>query len=269
MNTSVVSAFRRMPSWALVASHDFNYGILDEVDHRPWPLPDRPWVMTQTWHDLLFAHWPIDPALLASKIPPALELDVYEGQAWVGVVPFRMTNVAPRGIPAVPWFSAFPEVNVRTYVRVAGKAGVYFFSLDAANPVAVAVARTLFRLPYCRAAMTVEDAHGTIHYRSRRRRGAAAELIATYRPSVSAALARRSSLEYFLTERYCLYTVHRDGRPRRLDIHHPPWPLQAATATFERNTMADAIGIGLPPTAPILHFAKRQDVVVWTPTSAG
>jgi uncharacterized protein len=138
----------------------FNYGILAITDHRPWPMPASPWMMTQTWHDLLFAHWPIDRAALAAKIPAGLELDLFEGQGWLGVVPFHMSNVAPRGVPALPWISAFPELNVRTYVRAGGKAGVYFFSLDAANPVAVGVARTLLNLPYYSAAMQVETRTG-------------------------------------------------------------------------------------------------------------
>ena len=86
-----------------VEQNDFDYGFLDEVNHRPWPLPESPWVMTQTWHDLLFAHWPVDKHLLGARIPPALELDLHEGTAWIGIVPFHMTNVAPRGIPALPW----------------------------------------------------------------------------------------------------------------------------------------------------------------------
>ena len=122
-----------------VAYHrnDFPAGIPQIVAHRPWPLPDAPWLMTQTWHDLLFAHWPVDDEPLAALVPPEFELDLFEGQAWVGVVPFYMTNVAPRAVPALPWVSHFPELNVRTYVRAQGKPGVYFFSLDADFPPAV------------------------------------------------------------------------------------------------------------------------------------
>jgi uncharacterized protein len=107
--------------------------MLQEVAHRPWKMPDRPWVMTQTWHDLLFAHWSVDPSQLRSKVPAWLELDLFNGDAWIGIVPFHMTNVAPRGVPSLPWVSEFPELNVRTYVRVADRPGIYFFSLDAGN----------------------------------------------------------------------------------------------------------------------------------------
>jgi uncharacterized protein len=251
-----------------VSTHDFDYGILQRVDHRPWPMPAAPWLMTQTWHDLLFAHWPVDPRILASKIPPALELDTFDGDGWLGIVPFRMTNVAPRAVPSMPWVSAFPELNVRTYVRAFGRPGVYFFSLDAGNPLAVGIARALFDLPYHTASMDVEVGDGAIRYRSVRRDGAGAQFAARYEPDGGVFHAEPGSLEHFLTERYCLYTVAAGGHARRLDIHHPPWPLQPAAATFETNTMADANGIPTLAAAPLLHFAKRQDVVAWLPEPA-
>ncbi len=245
--------------------NDFNYGILERTDHRPWPMPTSPWIMTQTWHDLLFAHWPVDAATLRARIPSGFELDLFEGQAWLGVVPFRMANVGPRGVPALPWVSEFPELNVRTYVRVGGTPGVYFFSLDAANPLAVGVARTLVHLPYYSASMQVETRDGWIHYNSRRipSSGNPAQLAGRYRPTGDAHAPLEGTLEYFLTERYCLFTVDRTFRPHRLDIHHPPWPLQPAEAELTVNTMADAVGIRLPDIAPLLHFSLRQDMVGW------
>ena len=146
-------------------THDFQYGVLDVVAHRPWPMPVSPWVMTQTWHDVLFAHWPINPQTVRAHVPPALNLDLFDDDAWVGVVAFEMSNVAPRGVPALPWLSAFPEINVRTYVRVGDRPGVYFFSLDAASRVAVRAARALFQLPYFRADMDVHrGGDGTVEY---------------------------------------------------------------------------------------------------------
>ena len=247
--------------------NDFNYDILDITAHRPWPMPSAPWVMTQTWHDLLFAHWTVDGAALREKIPLAFELDEFAGQAWVGVVPFQMTNVAPRGVPALPWISAFPELNVRTYVRVGEVPGVYFFSLDAANPIAVGVARTVVHLPYYSAAMTIEREREWIRYESRRTSSSAppARFTGRYRPTSEPRPPEKGTLEYFLTERYCLFTVDSSRRPSRLDIHHPPWPLQTAEAMITVNTMAEAAGIRLPETAPLLHFAKRQDMVAWMP----
>lgn len=239
---------------------------MQRTEHRPWPLPTGPWAMAMNWHDLLFAHWPITANEMQRVIPAGLELDTFEGAAWLGVVPFRMSGVRPRGGPVLPWFSAFPELNVRTYVTAGGKPGVYFFSLDAANPVAVALARRWYHLPYFRAEMSCRDSTGWVEYSSRRtHRGApAAEFHARYRPAGETFEARRGTIEYFLTERYCLYTVNGAGKVCRAEIHHAPWPLQPAEAEITANTMAQTQGLRLPDTPPLLHFAKRLDVAAWT-----
>ncbi len=241
--------------------------ILAATTHRPWPLPAGPWVMAQTWNDLLFAHWPIPPATLAPLIPPPLALHTYAGQAWVAVVPFHMSGVRPRGVPGVPWLSAFPELNVRTYVTApdGSKPGVFFFSLEAGNPVAVSIARRSFHLPYFRARMRVDDRSDDIGYTSTRTHTGAppAEFVGRYGPTGGVYAGEPGSLEHWLTERYCLYTVTGGGRLYRGDIHHLPWPLQPALADITTNSMAAAAGIHLPDTPPLLHFARRLDVVVW------
>lgn len=243
---------------------DFPHSILTETAHRPWPMPAAPWVMTQTWHDLLFAHWPIPADTLRRLVPADFPIDEYDGTGWIGVVPFRMTNVAPRLVPALPWISAFPELNVRTYVRVDDKPGVYFFSLDAARTLAVLSAWTLLNLPYYSASMTVTRDGDDVRYVSRRTRTPAA-FVARYRSSSHPQPPQPGTLEYFLTERYCLYALDHRRRPYRLDIHHPRWPLQRAEAEIETNTMAQAAGVALPDAAPLLHFAARQDMVAWLP----
>jgi uncharacterized protein YqjF (DUF2071 family) len=248
-------------------SGDFNYSILSETSHRPWAMPSSPWVMTQTWHHLLFAHWRVDPEAIRGLVPEALPLDVHDGDAWVGVVPFQMTNVAPRGLPNIPFVSSFPELNVRTYVTVEGRPGVYFFSLDAGSTIAVTAARTMFGLPYFRATMDVDVSGDEVRYVSVREPAEGlAEFTASYRPIAPPQPPIEGTLEYFLTERYCLYTVDETSGVQRLDIHHPPWPLQAAAATIERNTMAQAAGITVAG-APLLHYARRQDMVAWLPQS--
>ena len=244
---------------------DFNRAILTETAHRPWPMPSGPWLMTQTWNDLLFAHWPVDAGALRPLVPAGFELDRFEGATWLGIVPFHMTNVAPRLVPALPWVSAFPELNVRTYVTVDGKPGVFFFSLDAGNALAVGAARTLLNLPYYSAAMSVVPANGRIAYTSRRSSQPAADFTASYRGLGDRTPPRRGTLEYFLTERYCLYAVDHSFHAYRLDIHHPPWALESAEAEITVNTMADAAGVRLPSMAPLLHFARRQDMVCWAP----
>src|SRR5436309_3251898 len=118
---------------------------LRERDHRPWPVPDRPWVMGQTWEDLLFAHWPVDPDELRSVVPPQIPIDTFGGSAWVGVTPFVVTGVRARLTLPMPYTSRFPEINVRTYATVDGKPGIWFFSLDTPNRAAVATARRVYR----------------------------------------------------------------------------------------------------------------------------
>lgn len=220
--------------------------------------------MTQTWHALLFAHWPCSPALLAKVLPPPIDLDLHNGLAWVGIVPFLMTNVTLRGVSAIPWLSTFEELNVRTYVRVDDKPGVYFFSLDAARLIAVASAR-LLGLPYHWASMQVTRKGDDVRYASRRRSFTNATFVATYRPTGPAFSPVRGSLEYFLTERYCLYACDVRKRPYRLDIHHSRWQLQTAEATIVENNLTRAAGLDLPAATPLLHFARRQDVVAWAP----
>lgn len=243
----------------------FDRSILERTAHRPWPMPSGPWVMTQTWHDLLFAHWPVDAAALRARVPASFEIDRFDGSAWLGIVPFHMTNVGPRLVPALPWVSAFPELNVRTYVTVGGKPGVYFFSLDAGSPLAVRAARALLNLPYYAAAMTVDVRDGSVAYTSRRRPEPAAAFAGRYRALGDLSPSPRGTLEYFLTERYCLYAVDRAFRAYRLEIHHPVWPLESAEAEITENTMAGAAGLRLPAMAPLLHFAKRLDAVCWAP----
>jgi uncharacterized protein len=242
---------------------DFPTGIVRETAHRPYPMPNVPWIMTQSWHDLLFAHWPVAVDELRALVPPGLELDLFGHQAWVGIIPFHMTNVAPRGVPALPWVSAFPELNVRTYVKVGGRPGIYFFSLDAGNPLAVTAARTLFKLPYFKAEMRIEEVEGFIECASSRTGGAAADFVARYRPVGPRSHPEPGTLEYFLTERYCLYTLAESFHLYRLDIHHLPWPLQPAEADIRVNTMAAAARIRLPAMRPLLHFSKRQDTVAF------
>ncbi len=254
--------------------------ILSQQEHRPWPLPDRPWASVQSWHDLLFAHWPIPASQIAELLPPGLTLDTYAGEAWVAVVPFRMSGVRPRFLPPAPWFSSFPELNVRTYVKIEGvparkgrgcssaegtRPGVFFFSLDAGNPLAVAMARRFFHLPYFRAQMSCRSEDDSIRYHSRRtHRGAPdADFRAVYRPTGPVYQAAPDSLDQWLIERYCLYSVDGRGRIYRAEIHHAPWPLQRAEAEFERNWVAQAQRVFLPDVAPLFHFARRLDVLVW------
>lgn len=246
------------------------HAVTEQAAHRPWPLPRRPWIMTMSWLDLLFAHWTLEASELRSRIPEELELDTFEGRAWVGVVPFRMQAVGPRGFgwlpETLPGPRAFPELNVRTYVRHEGKPGVWFFSLDAADALAVWGARTGFHLPYFKAEIRCRENGGWVEYSSRRRdrRAGPGEFVARYRPVGEGLRAAPGSLEHWLTERYCLYARDGAGRIRRGEIHHLPWPLFEAEAAIAVNTVADAFGLPLAEAGePLLHFAPRLDVVAW------
>jgi uncharacterized protein len=232
------------------------------IDHRPWELPTRPWTWRQSWRDLLFLHWPVPAAALRPHVPPGLAIQEFGGTSWVGVVPFRMTGVMRRPLPDVPGLSAFPELNVRLYVEAEGKPGVWFLSLDAANPVAVWAARRFFHLPYYLADIRVERAAGDHAYASRRR-NAPERFSAEYGPRGEAFEAAVGTLEHWLTERYCLYAAAPDGRLLRSEVHHAPWPLQPAEARIEVNTLLEPFGIPLGSAAPHLLYAVGVDVVVW------
>ena len=236
---------------------------LEETDHRPWPLPERSWVMGQTWEDLLFAHWRTPADELRALLPAGLELDLFEGEAWIGVTPFAVSGVRTRGLPPLPFVSSFLELNTRTYVTAGGKPGIWFLSLDASSELAVEAARHGYKLPYYRADMRAEWRDGWLSYESRRRdpRAAPAALAARYRPIGDELDSDPRSLAHFLTERYCLYAAA-EGRLKRAEIHHAPWPLQPAAAEIGENTMPPT-GVGLVDDDPLLHFAARQDVVIW------
>lgn len=229
-------------------------------DHRPWPIPAAPWTWRQSWLDLLFAHWPVPASVLQPLVPSELELQEFDGSAWLGLVPFRMAGVMRRPLPDMPGISAFPELNVRTYVEHGGKSGVWFLSLDAANYLAVWAARRFFHLPYHYAEMSLTPQGDELHYSSRR---AGAELVGSYAPTSEPYSAARGTLEHWLTERYCLYAKAPDGSLWRNDVQHHPWPLQRARANFDRNTMFAVHGLTVEGPPALLHFARRLDVVVW------
>jgi hypothetical protein len=242
--------------------------ILARTDHRPWPLPRQGWSIFMRWRDLAFLHWPVPAAVLRERLPERLELDTFEGTAWLGVVPFQMRGVRHRWAPRVPGASAFPELNVRTYVTAGGKPGVWFFSLDAASRIAVRVARYRFHLPYFDAEMRVAERDGAIEYRSRRtHRGAEpGRFEAVYAPSGEPFTARAGTLEHWLTERYCLYAAA-ESHLWRGEIQHAPWPLQAGAARISESTVAGGLLHVATAEPPLVHFARRLDVLAWTPRS--
>jgi uncharacterized protein YqjF (DUF2071 family) len=234
--------------------------------------------MYQTWHHLLFLHWPVAPEQLRPLIPAGLDLDLFEGRAYVGLTPFTMTGVRPVGIPPFPLVSDFHETNVRTYVHRAGRdPGVWFFSLDASNAPAVLAARLVLGLPYqfarIRFAIAPEGVPSEgattgqgpiIDYALERRWPGPTPATCTIRYAARgpAGWAQPGSLEFFLVERYILYSVWA-GRLYRGRIHHPPWSLQAADVPALNETLLAAVRIVRPDTSPLAHYARRQDVAVF------
>ena len=237
---------------------------LASVEHRPWPPPDGPWLLGQTLEDLLFAHWRAPADALRALLPSGLELDLYDREAWVGVVPFRLTSLRARGLPPLPFASSFLGLNTRTFVTAGGKPGIWFLSLDATSRLAVLAARYGFKLPYYLAEGRAERRDAWVSFEARRRdsRGAPAAFRARYRPTGRALEPEPGSLAHFLTERYSLYTVASDGRVLRAEIHHPPWSLQEAELEIKENTMPPR-DIELLDDEPVVHFSARQDIVLW------
>ncbi len=242
------------------------HSALRHIAHRPWPVPATAWTWRQTWHDLLFAHWPVPAAALVHLVPPSLHIQEFQGTSWVGVVPFRMTGVMRRGLPNLPGVSAFPELNLRLYVECQGRPGVWFLSLDAANLLAVWAARRFFHLPYYRAHIHLVKHAGEYHFSCERAAyRSPMRCEARYQPCGEVHAARPGTLEHFLCERYCLYTQSPAGHLLRLQIHHKPWPLQLAQGAVEPTELLEHHGLSVDhrQQPPVLHFARRLDVVLW------
>jgi uncharacterized protein YqjF (DUF2071 family) len=243
---------------------------LVRTSHKPRPLPAGRWAMTQRCNDLLYAHWPVTASSMASLLPEGLEVDTFQGAAWLGVVPFWLDRLKIRGMPPIFGARSFPEMSLRTYVRDqrTGMQGVYFFSMDASNPLAVAAGRMFYHLPIHWAEMRLEQrSEREFSFYSRRllsRRKAVFSV--RYRglgPSSKLAESHPGTLESFLMERYCFFTRNRAGHTIAAKMHYFPWPLEEAEADIEQNNLAAAIGISLPNQAPVLHYLRRLAVYIW------
>jgi uncharacterized protein YqjF (DUF2071 family) len=253
-------------TFAATAGRALENDALPPADHRPWPLPHEPWVMVQSWQNALFAHWRLPPAALARFVPPGVELETFDGAAWLGITAFVVAGARLRGAPAVPGLSTFAEVNVRTYVTADDKPGVLFLSLDAASVAAVLGARAWFRLPYFFAAGRAEWRGEWVRFASRRDHPGvpAAHFSARYRAAGGRRLPGGETLTRWLVERYCLY-CGADRTLLRAEIHHAPWPIEAAEASIEANALGDALGVSLDGPPALLHFSRGVDAVIWPP----
>lgn len=226
--------------------------------------------MHMRWNALAFLHWPVPAAPLAARIPPGLALDTFDGQAYLGVVPFEMDETRFRFAPPLPTATRFPELNVRTYVTAGGRPGVWFFSLDAASKLAVRGARATFHLPYLDARMAWRREGDVVHFSSARtHRGVPpARFEGRYRPTGPQAPAVPGTLEHFLTERYCLYAAGPRGLVRG-EIHHAPWPLRPGEVTLDSHNMGGLAGVELAGPPTLVHSVDTIDVVAWWPRRVG
>ncbi len=240
-------------------------GYFDGLDD-PHKAKRGPWVLAMDWRDLLFAHWPVPPEQLGRLLPDGLEPECFDGFAWVGVVPFCIGANRLRGLPPLPGTSGFAELNLRTYTRPTGgrgPGGVYFITLDATAPLAIAVARLWYGLPYTRAAIDYRRHGDALSFTSVRRTNGA-RFVASYRPTGEAFAATPGSLEHWLVERYRLYCV-RNGRLLVSEVAHRPWSLRRVEVVIESQTLDTAVGLRLRGRPASVLFAEHMATRFWPP----
>jgi uncharacterized protein len=231
------------------------------MSHRPFPLEDLNWLMTQEWHHTLFAHWPVPASELRKHVPSDIEIDTFNGTAWIGIVPFKIKNMRARFTPSIPFFNSYIEVNVRTYVKYGGRTGVYFFSLDANHIFAVTGAKIIFGLPY---KLAVADLNIGSSFELSSTRGSGAKFSASYEPGSEVFFPEEGTLEHWLTERYCLWTK-RGSKIIRGDIHHTRWELQRAEGWISQTNLIPFVYQDQFQTEPLLHYNKFKKAYFWPP----
>lgn len=239
--------------------------ILMEQEHRPYQLPDSPWVSTQKWEDVLFLHWPVSPKELRPHIPPCLHLDLYDDAAWLGIVFFQVKGMRPRALPSVPCISSYLQLNVRTYTTYMGKPGIYFISLDVNSRLASILARAVYSLPFRAANMKIDKQGNEINMvsvmdHSYRKEG----FSCGFTPVSPAFYAKVDSFDYWLLERYCLWSLKR-GNLFRTDIHHTKWSLQKAEVIIRSNSMASFLPRKSFLDDPIVHYSALKHALFWLP----
>ena len=224
------------------------------------------WNMFQSWRDVLFAHWRIDPDQLRPVVPAQMDIDVFDGSAWLSMVPMRMADLHFRDLPPLPGLMHFLEINFRAYVTVHGMPGVYFFSIDCDDSLADIYAHHFLHLPMARAKMEMKNVDGVCYYDSHRKQEsglAPAALVASYKPIGDPYNAEPGSLEQFLLERYSMFFNQPDGSILHGRMEHAPWQIWKAEATIEENTIGQASGFDIKPYPDYLHYAERADTHAW------
>ncbi len=225
-------------------------------------------VMHQRWEDLLFLHWPVEPEALRPLIPDALEVDTFDGKAWLGITPFHLEDVRPSMLPAFPGLSSFDELNVRTYVLHKNQPGIWFFSLDASKLISAVAARIFFMLPYYKASVDFGRQPIRFDFEANRAGPPPARFRVSWKTGARLRDPDRDSLAFFLVERYCCYPVEGRG-VYQTRIYHHPWILDDAQVEHLSSTMLSVLGISEPTSEPLVHFSKSLEVEVWPPVPVG
>jgi uncharacterized protein YqjF (DUF2071 family) len=239
--------------------------ILNEISHRPYPLPSKKWIMRQTWSNLLFLHWPISPDTLRPYIPSHLQIDTFDGYAWLGVVAFSVAGIYPRGLSSLSLTPNFPEINVRTYVTCDGKPGIYFLSLDVDDWASYTIAKRWYHLPYSFARIRFQKEEQTFHFESIRKWTANSPIKfkGEFIPLPEVYYAQKRMLDHWFIERYCLFSSDKRGNIYCGDIHHCPWPLQKVMTNIKENTLFSPFHFDLTKIKPISHFSRGVDTLFW------
>lgn len=247
-------------------SKEANYlDLINDIAHRSSPLPSKNWVMKHTWSNLLFLHWPIHPSKLRPYIPSPLQIDTYDGFAWLGVVVFVIEGIYLRGLSNISLVPIIQEVNVRTYVRYGEKTGVYFLSLDANHWSTYTIAKHWYRLFYHPAKISIQDKENIFHIESIRKGKAETPIMlkGMYTPLAAEYIPKVGMVDHWVTERYCLYSTRNGKDIYCAKIHHRPWVLQQAEFEIETNTLFMPFYMDLRGAKPIAHFSKGVDALIW------
>ncbi|MBS4202106.1 DUF2071 domain-containing protein [Bacillus sp. FJAT-49732] len=239
--------------------------VLQETNHRPYPIPSKKWIMRQKWSNVFFMHWPIQPELLQPYIPSSIEVDTYDGFAWLGVIIFNIDGIYLRGFPPVSFRPAFPEINLRTYVKCDNKPGIYFLSLDVDDWTSYTLAKRWLNVPYHPAKISIQKNVDTFHYESLRMGSSNTPIVCkgSFTPQSNIFHPNSDTIDHWLSERYCFFSNDQRSNMYCLDIHHHPWPLQKADAVIKKNDLFKPFSFHLEDEKPILHFSQGVEALIW------
>jgi len=233
--------------------------LLQHSDHRPFPLPDRQWLLYQEWKQVLFVHVPVPVQVVQELLPSSLVPDLFGRSAWLSFVVFTVTNSRLRLVPFFPVCPTFQELNLRTYVTYKGKPGIYFIDIRSNNPAAIMLLRTFTSLHYRNVSIEAENGYYSVDVHNQSNNHF------TIRYHNEWMVTRRSQIEEWLTERYCCYTI--DGnRLFSYDIHHMPWKLSRATIEKAEGRYKLGQWQLTERDFSIVHYVVQQQVLIWNRT---